>query len=127
MNSTPPSKAALWVGRVLSALPVLALLLSGIMKLVHPAMLDESLKHLGVPGNLVFGLGVLEIGCTMIYLIPRTAVIGAVLVTGYLGGAILTCLRVGDPWLPQLFLGVLVWGGLWLRDVRLRALLPLVR
>jgi hypothetical protein len=106
---------------------VLALLLSGIMKIVHPATLDEGFTHLGLPLNLAFGLGVLEIGCTIVYVIPRTAVIGAILITGYLGGAILACLRVGDPWILQVLLGVLTWGGLWLRDVRLRALLPLVR
>lgn len=126
-QTTPTSKSTLWIGRILSAIPVLMLLLSGVMKLVHPAMLDVSVKHLVLPANLVFGIGILEISCTVIYLIPRTAVIGAVLITGYLGGAILTCLRVGDAWIPQIVLGVLVWGGLWLRDVRLRALLPLVR
>ena len=124
---TTPSKTALWTGRILSALPVLALLLSGIMKIVHPATLDEGFRHLGLPINLAFGLGVLEIGCTIVYVIPRAAVIGAILITGYLGGAVLACLRVGDPWFPQVLLGVLAWGGLWLRDVRLRALLPWVR
>jgi len=101
--------------------------MSGIMKLAHPAMLDDGFKHLGIPINLAFGLGVLEIGVAVIYLIPKTAVLGAVLITGYFGGAILAALRIGDPWLPQLLIGVLAWGGLWLRDVRLRAFLPLVR
>ena len=126
-QTTTPSKPALWAGRILSALVVLALLMSGIMKLAHPAMLDDGFKHLGLPINLAFGLGVLEIGVAVIFVIPRTAVIGAVLITGYFGGAILASLRVGDPWIPQLLIGVLAWGGLWLRDVRLRAFLPLVR
>jgi len=126
-QTTTPSTPALWAGRILSALVVLALLMSGIMKLAHPAMLDDGFKHLGLPINLAFGLGVLEIGVAVIFVIPRTAVIGAVLITGYFGGAILASLRVGDPWIPQLLIGVLAWGGLWLRDVRLRALLPLVR
>ncbi len=131
MNSTLPSasvsKAALWTGRVLSALPVLLLVFSGVMKLMRPPSLDEGFKHLGLPINLAMGLGLLEVGCAIVYAIPRTAVLGAILVTGYLGGAMLTCLRVGDPWIPQFLLGVLIWGGLWLRDLRLRALIPLMR
>ncbi len=122
-----PSKAALWAGRILSALTVLALLLSGIMKLGHSATLNDGFKHLGLPISLAFGLGILEMGVAVIYVIPRTAVLGAILITGYFGGAILAALRIGDPWIPQLLIGVLAWGGLWLRDVRLRALLPLVR
>jgi hypothetical protein len=125
--STQISKAALWSGRVMSALPVLLLLFSGAMKLMHPPMLDEGFRHLGLPLSLAFGLGVLEVGCTIVYLVPGTAVLGAILLTGYLGGAMLTALRVGDSWVMQFLLGVLVWGGLWLRDRRLQALVPLVR
>jgi hypothetical protein len=78
--------------------------------------------------SLAFAIGVVEIGCTIVYLIPRTAILGAILLTGYLGGAILTHLRIGDPsWVMPLLLGVVLWGGLWLRDPRLRALTPLVR
>jgi len=90
-------------------------------------MLEESFSHLGLPGSFAFGLGLLEIGCTVIYLLPRTAVLGAILLTGYLGGAILTTLRVGDSWIMPLLLGVLIWGGLWLRDRNLRAKLPFVQ
>jgi hypothetical protein len=124
---TPVSKAARWTGFVLSALPVLMLLFSASMKLIHPPMLDEGFKHLGLPVGFALGLGLLELGCTIVYVIPRTAVLGAILLTGYLGGAMLTHLRIGEPWIMQLLLGVLVWGGLWLRDPRLRALIPLVR
>src|ERR1700690_3096529 len=126
-NSASPSTAALWAGRILTAIPVLIMLLSGIMKIVHPPIIDEGFKHLGIPINLALGLGILEVSCAIIYAIPRTAVIGAILLTGYFGGAMLTSLRVGEPWIMQFFVGVLAWGGLWLRDLRLRALLPLVR
>lgn len=129
-TNTPAStsKGALWTGRVLSYLPCLLLLFSGGMKLVHPPSLDEGFAQLEIPIGLAFAIGVLEIGCTILYLIPRTAILGAILLTGYLGGAILTHLRVGDPsWVLPLLLGVSLWGGLWLRDARLRALTPLVR
>ena len=123
--SSPLSAKALWTGRVLSIAPSLLLLFSAGMKLAHPPQLDEGFAQLGVPLSHAFGLGVLELGCAVLYLIPRTSVLGAILLTGYLGGAIQTHLRVGDPWVVQVILGVLVWGGLYLREPRLRALLPL--
>ena len=121
----PMSKAVLWTSRVMSALPALMLLVSAVMKLAHPPQLDEGFAHLGVPITHAFGLGVLELGCTVVYLIPRTSVLGAILLSAYLGGAIQTHVRVGDPFYTQIILGVLVWGGLYLRDPRLRALIPL--
>lgn len=129
-STTPPapvSKTALWAGRIMSALPVLMLLFSGVMKFIPSPQLDEGFKHLEMPVSMAFGLGVLELACTVVYLIPRTAVLGAILLTGYLGGAILTHLRVGDVYGMQVVFGVLLWGGLYLRDPRLRALIPLVR
>lgn len=120
------SKKQLWIGRILSAAPVLLLIFSAAMKLIHPPELDEGFVHLGLPVSLAFGLGVLEITCTVIYLIPRTSVLGAILLTGYLGGATLTHLRVGDPYFAPPLLGVLLWGGLYLRDPRLQALIPFV-
>jgi len=125
-STAPISKAARWTGRIMSWLPALMLLFSAVMKLVHPPQLDEGFAHLGLPVSLAFGLGILELACTVVYLMPRTAVLGAILLTGYLGGAILTHLRVGDPYYTQFLLGVMLWGGLFLRDPRLRALLPLV-
>ncbi len=125
--STPAvSKAALWTGRVFSVLPCLMLLFSASMKF-NPGNpdLQKGFEHLGVPVSLAIGLGVLELVCTVVYLIPRTAVLGAILLTGYLGGAILTHLRVGDPYWVQALLGIVLWGGLWLREPRLRALIPL--
>jgi len=129
MNPTPPpvAKTALWTGRVLSVLPCLMLLFSATMKFFPSPEAEKGFAHLGIPMGHAVGLGVLELACTLLYLFPRTRVLGAVLLTGYLGGAIQTHLRVGDPFIVQALLGVMLWGGVWLRDPRLRALLPLVR
>jgi hypothetical protein len=121
------SKAARWTGYVMSTLPVLLLVFSGVMKLVHPPGLDEGFAHLGVPLSQALGLGILELGCVVVYLMPRTAILGAILLTGYLGGATAIHLRVGDPFFATPLLGVLIWGGLYLRDLRLRALIPFTR
>ena len=126
VTPTPPvSKKMLWSGRVMSAVPVLLLVMSGVMKLAKPQSVVDGFVHLGFPLSQLGGLGVLELLCTAIYLIPRTSVLGAILLTGYLGGATVTGLRVGDPTFPMpAILGVLVWGGLFLRDPRVRALIP---
>jgi len=123
----PGSKTMLWAGRIMSALPVLMLLFSGVMKLVKPAPVVEGFAHLGYPASLALGLGIVELTCAVVYVIPRTSVFGAILLTGYLGGATATHLRIGEPVFMPIILGVLVWGGLYLRDDRLRALLPLRR
>jgi hypothetical protein len=116
----------LWTGRVLTALPVLLLLFSASMKLSHaPAMAQIWSAKLGYPEGSLTPIGLLEIACAAVYLVPRTAVLGAVLLTGYLGGAVATHVRVGDPFLVPLLVGVFVWAGLWLRDPHVRALLPL--
>ena len=125
-SNTPVSKKVLVASYVLSVLPVLMLLMSGVMKLLKPAPVVEGFGKFGCPEHLIVVLGVLEIACTVIYLIPRTSFLGAILVTGYLGGATATHVRVGDPaFCAPAMLGVLVWGGLYLRDPRLRALIPL--
>lgn len=121
------SKKALIIGWVMTILPSLMLLFSAAMKLAHPPQLDEGFVHLGIPVSHAFGLGVLELVCTVIYLVPRTAILGAILLTGYLGGAIQTHLRVGDPIISQPMVGIILWGGLFLRDPRLRALMPFVK
>jgi len=121
------SKKMLWAGRIMSALPVLMLLMSAVMKFMKPASVVEGFAHLGLPESLALGLGILELACTVVYLIPRTSVLGAILLTGYLGGATATHLRVGDPFFMPVILGMLVWGGLFLRDARLWALIPLRR
>ncbi|MBP6821411.1 MAG: DoxX family protein [Acidobacteria bacterium] len=115
----------LWAGRILSALPVLMLLFSAIMKFMKPAQVLQGLAQFGYQESVVLSLGILELACTVVYLVPRTAVLGAILLTGYLGGATATHVRVGDQFFIPIVLGVLLWGGLYLRDERLRALIPL--
>jgi len=100
------------------------------MKIVKPAVVIEATVKLGYPEGVILGLGVVLIVCTLIYLIPRTAVLGAILLTGYLGGAVATHVRVGDPLFPVIFpviLGTMLWGGLYLRNERLRKLIPVQR
>ena len=124
----PPArdKRILWAGRVVTALPALMLVFSAFMKLTsNPQMTEQFAGKLGYPAASLRGIGLLEVACVVLYLVPRTAVLGAVLLTGYLGGAIATHVRIGDPFVAPLLLGVLVWAGLYLRDERLRALLPL--
>lgn len=123
----PTSEKVVWTGRVLSGLSVLVLAISAVMKFVKPADFDEGMRHIGWAATKANGLAVLELACAVLYLIPRTAVLGAILITGYLGGAIATHVRVDDEVLVQPLLGVLVWLGLWLRERRLRELLPLSR
>ena len=126
MESTPsPSKSVLWISYNMSAVPVLMLLFSASMKLIHPPQLDEGFTHLGLSIKLALALGLLELGCTLLYAIPRTAVLGAILLTGYLGGAMITHIRVGESFVVQFLFGVILWGGLYLRDPRIRALIPL--
>jgi len=125
MSESRPSKVATIVGWILGILPCLLLIFSATMKFVQPASMQEGLDHLGWPMRLMIYLGIVELGCTILYLIPKTAVLGAVLFTGYLGGATATHTRVGDPWFGPVLFGVVLWLGLYLRDRRIRALLPL--
>lgn len=120
----------LWAGRIISAMPVLFLLLDGAAKLFKPAPVVEATVKLGYPETVIVGLGIVLLVCTILYLIPCTSILGAILLTGYLGGAVATHVRVGDTLFTILFpviFGVLLWGGLFLRDERLRALIPLRR
>jgi hypothetical protein len=119
------SKVRLWIGRVLSALAALMLLVSGIMKLVNPPAVATEFARLGYSSSSGFGIGIIEILCAVLYAIPSTSVLGAILLTGYLGGAVATHVRIGDPFLPPLIFGVLLWVGLFLRDNRMPALVPL--
>lgn len=117
----------LWAGRIASAIPILFLLVDGVMKLIKPAPVVEATVRLGYPESVITGLGIVLLVSTILYAVPRTSVLGAILLTGYLGGAIATHVRVGEPLFPVLFpaiVGVLIWGGLFLRDERLRSLLP---
>ena len=126
--SAPASKGARLAGWIMGGLPALFLLFDGVMKLFKPDFVVEGTVKMGYPESAIVGLGVVLCICTILYLIPRTAVLGAILLTGYLGGAVATHVRVGDPAFPVLFpvvFGALLWGGLYLRDPRLRALVPL--
>jgi hypothetical protein len=123
------SKGRLWTGRVMSTLAALFLLMDGVMKLMKPAFVVQATVQLGYPESVIIGLGIVLLACTVLYLIPRTAVLGAILLTGYLGGAVATHVRIGDPLFSHtlfpVYVAVLLWGGLYLRDPRLRTLFPL--
>ena len=124
--SSPVSKTTLWIGRVMSALPALLVLMSSVMKLMKMAAVVEGFARAGVPERLITPVGVIELACVIVYVIPQTAVLGAILMTGLLGGATITTLRIGDPTYPMpVVLGMLAWGGLFRRDTRLRELIPL--
>src|SRR5438874_4946655 len=123
-QTVPVSKTRLWAGRIMSALPALFLLVDGAMKLVKPEPVVKATVELGYSEAVILPLGVVLLACTILYLIPRTAVLGAILLTGYLGGAVATHVHAGHGPFEILFpvvFGALLWGGLVLRDDRLRA------
>lgn len=126
-TKTTESKIMLWAGRILSAVPVLMLLMSGTMKFIKPAGFAEGLEHLGWSETTMTYIGVVEILCAILYLIPKTAILGAILIAAYLGGATATHVRIGDPFIIPIALGIVAWLGLWLRDKRLREILPLTK
>lgn len=123
------SKKMLWAGYIVSALAVLFLLFDAIIKLLKLAPAVEGTVRLGYPEGLVVNIGIILLVCTVIYAVPRTAFLGAVLLTGYLGGAVATNLRVGNPLFSNIlfpvYVAIFIWGGLFLRDARLRSLIPL--
>lgn len=128
MPESSISKVALWTGRVMSALPVLFVLMGSVMKLMRLPAVHEGFARAGLPERLIVPVGTIELICVITYLVPSTAVLGAILMTGLLGGATLTSLRIADPTYPlPVLLGMLAWGGLFLREPRLRALIPLRR
>ena len=126
-ESTPVSNKMLWAGRIMSGLPALFLLFGGVMDLVKPAFVVEGVVRMGYSEHVILPLGIVVLVCTALYLFPRTAVLGAILLTGYLGGAVATHVLHGDGpieiFFPVVF-GALLWGGLVLRDLRLRSLVP---
>lgn len=125
--TAPASEKMIWTGRIMSALPALFLLFDAVMKLAKPAFVVEATVQLGYPETVITGLGIVLLACTVLYLIPRTAVLGAILLTGYLGGAVATHVRVEEGLFPITFpiiFGALLWGGLAVRDERLRSLIP---
>jgi hypothetical protein len=119
------SKALVWTGRVLSALPALLMIASAAMKLAKLPAVVQGFARAGIPESLIVTIGILELACALIYLVPQTATLGAILVTGYLGGATFAQLRGGESVVLPVLCGVLIWAGLFLRDQRLRPLLPL--
>ena len=126
MNTVPAmnSKVAIWTGRVITLIVVAMLTFSAVMKFGKGEMVTTEFTRLGYQQNVIIALGVTELACALIYLVPQTAVLGAILLTGYLGGAIATHVRIADPYWGPAVGGVLVWLGLFLREPRLRKLIP---
>ena len=132
-EALPASRPARWVGRILSGLVILFLLFDGAIKLVPWPIVTETMERMGYGSSdaLMRGLGAITIVCTLLYAIPPTSILGAILLTGYLGGAIASHVRIDSPLFTHtlfgLYLGLMLWGGLWLRDRKLRRLIPFRR
>ena len=131
MAEQPPvSRSARWLGRGLSGLAILFLLFDGAIKLVPWPVVTETMDRIGYGSSetLARSLGLVTVACTVLYAVPPTSILGAILLTGYLGGAMASHLRIGSPLFTHVlfgfYLGLMVWGGLWLRDRKLRALMP---
>jgi hypothetical protein len=133
ITETAVSKPALWSGRLLSGLVIVFLLFDGAIKLVPWPVVTETMDRMGYGSSetLARSLGLITIVCTVLYAVPPTSILGAILLTGYLGGAIASHVRIGSPLFSHIlfgfYLGLMLWGGLWLRHRRLRALLPFSR
>ena len=132
----PPSSVAsagrpggvVWVGRVLSAVPILMMLFSAGLKLMRvPNVIEAFTGKFGYPPETIVPIGIAELACAVLYAVPRTSVLGAILMTAYLGGAVATHVRVRDVFVAPIILGIIAWLGLYLRDQRLRVFLPLRR
>lgn len=125
------STAQLWTGRILSGLCTLFLIVDAVGKVARLQPVIDGTVQLGYPESVIVPLGLVLLVCTVLYAVPMTSVLGAILVTGYLGGAVATHVRVGNPLMTHtlfpVWLGILLWAGLWFRDDRLRALIPLRR
>jgi hypothetical protein len=122
---------AIWAGRIMSAFVVIALLADGAIQLFAPAQIASMLQETGFAMNLTHVVGSIVLACAILYAIPATAVLGAILLTGFLGGAICAHVRIGElgspPEIISLLMGAMAWGGLYARDPRIRAILPLLR
>ena len=127
--SEAPAKKRSWAGIVISAIPTLFLLMDAIGKFVKPEAVVTGTVELGYPESVILPLGIVLLICTILYAIPKTSVLGAILLTGYLGGAVATHVRIGSPLFTHMlfpvYLGIMIWLGLYLRDIRLRELVPL--
>ena len=132
-ETAPVSKTARWTGRILSGLVIVFMLFDGAIKLVPWPIVTETMEKIGYGSSesLARTLGAVTVACTVLYAIPPTSIVGAILLTGYLGGAMASHVRIGSPLFTHtlfgLYLGLMVWGGLWLRDRDLRALIPFRR
>jgi hypothetical protein len=119
MQANPVSTKKLWTGRILSTLAILFLVLDGVMKLVNPVPVVEAMTRLGYPLSLTTPIGIILLCCVLFHAIPRTAIFGAILLTGYLGGAVASQVRIGEPLFSHVlfpvYFGVLIWAGLYLR------------
>jgi hypothetical protein len=124
-QAVPLSKTSPWAGRIMSGLVVAFLLFDASIKVLKLAAVVEATAKIGYPANTVVPIGIVLLACTVLYVVPRTSVLGAILLTGYLGGATASQVRLEDRWfLIPVVVGTLVWGGLFLRDERLRAFIP---
>lgn len=130
-QTVPVSNARLWSARIMMALAVLFLLFNGVLHIMSIPTVQESFIQLGYPSDIGVVLGIIQLACLVLYLIPRTSILGVILLTGYLGGAIATHVRIGNPLFSHslfpVYIGILLWGGLFLMDNRLRNLIPLRR
>ena len=129
-QALPNSRTTLWAGRIISALVVAFLIFDGVIKVLKLGPAIEATVQLGYPESLIIGIGIMELACLALYVFPRTNVLGAILLTGHLGGAIASQVRIDAPTFNIVFaimIGVLMWGGIYLRDEQLRALIPLRR
>jgi hypothetical protein len=124
-QNSAASKKMFWAGCVISALPVLLMLGTGLFGLINADAVARGLSQYGYPKSIALRISLLELACIIVYAVPQTAVLGAILVTAYLGGATATHVRAGEPFFSPVITGVLVWAGLFLRDQRLRTLIPL--
>ncbi|WP_079572940.1 DoxX family protein [Bradyrhizobium erythrophlei] len=130
VEEAPVSTSARWLGRILSGLVILFLLFDGAIKLVPWPVVTETMDRIGYGSSetLARTLGLITVACTILYTVPPTSILGAILLTGYLGGAMASHLRIGSPLFTHtlfgFYLGLMVWGGLWLRDRKLRTLAP---
>ena len=124
-EASPISKKAVWTGRIISGVVVLFMLFNCALGLMKPDFVRAGFAHLGYPDRLASGVAILMFLCTVIYAIPQTSILGVILLTGYLGGATASHLRIGEPFYLPIVVGVLVWLGVYLREERLRSLVPL--
>jgi uncharacterized membrane protein YphA (DoxX/SURF4 family) len=129
--TVPISRNRIWTGRILSALPVLFLLFDGVIHILRIPPVVQGFAQVGFPLSAAVPLGIIEVVCCILYVIPRTSALGAILLTGYLGGAIATNVRIEAPLFSHIlfpvYVALFVWGGLWLRDERVRSLIPVSR